>query len=93
MAGVCAVGFLKAGMVSAILAIATVTAANADILININKATQRMTVSVDGVQRYNWPVSTGKPGYATSRLVLLRRGFDGLVVSGFSQQQRVSSHI
>jgi len=64
-AGVCAVGFLRAAMVSAVLAIATVGAANADILININKATQRMTVSVDGVQRYNWPVSTGKPGYAT----------------------------
>jgi hypothetical protein len=57
--------FLRTAMVAAVLAIATVGTANADILININKATQRMTVSVNGVQKYNWPVSTGKPGYAT----------------------------
>src|SRR5262249_9385910 len=35
------------------------------ILINIDKAKQRMTVSLDGVQRYDWPVSTGKAGYST----------------------------
>ncbi|HEY6670100.1 MAG TPA: L,D-transpeptidase family protein, partial [Methyloceanibacter sp.] len=35
------------------------------ILINIDKSQQEMTVFVDGVQRYTWPVSTGKPGYAT----------------------------
>ncbi len=39
--------------------------ASADILINVNKSTQRMTVTVDGKQRYVWPVSTGKPGYDT----------------------------
>ena len=33
--------------------------ASADILINVDKSTQRMTVSVDGVPRYVWPVSTG----------------------------------
>jgi hypothetical protein len=48
----------------AVLAIAT-SAAKADILISINKLSQRMVVSVDGVKRYNWAVSTGKPGYAT----------------------------
>ena len=31
----------------------------------VNKATQRMTVSVDGETRYSWPVSTGMKGYAT----------------------------
>lgn len=35
------------------------------ILINIDKAKQRMTVFLDGVDRYEWPVSTGMPGYST----------------------------
>jgi hypothetical protein len=35
------------------------------ILINIDKAAQKMTVSVDGEQRYEWPVSTGLRGYTT----------------------------
>ena len=34
-------------------------------LINIDKSTQHMTVYVDGVQKYDWPVSTGKRGYST----------------------------
>ena len=37
----------------------------ASILVNIDKSKQRMTVLVDGVQRYHWPVSTGAPGYST----------------------------
>ena len=39
--------------------------ARADILIHVDKTTQRMTVSVDGHLRYTWPVSTGRPGYDT----------------------------
>jgi lipoprotein-anchoring transpeptidase ErfK/SrfK len=35
------------------------------ILVDIDKATQEMTVFVDGVQRYSWPVSTGMSGYST----------------------------
>ena len=35
------------------------------VLINIDKTKQKMTVSVDGVERYGWPISTGRPGYAT----------------------------
>jgi lipoprotein-anchoring transpeptidase ErfK/SrfK len=35
------------------------------LLVTIDKATQRMTVSLDGIERYVWPVSTGQPGYAT----------------------------
>ena len=35
------------------------------IVIAIDKSSQRMSVSVDGVQKYVWPVSTGRPGYAT----------------------------
>jgi len=39
--------------------------AYADLLINVDKSTQRMTVTVDGVPRYVWPVSTGGPYYDT----------------------------
>jgi lipoprotein-anchoring transpeptidase ErfK/SrfK len=35
------------------------------ILINIDKNKQQMTVFLDGVESYNWPVSTGKAGYST----------------------------
>ena len=35
------------------------------VLIAIDKAKQKMTVSVDGVQQYEWPVSTGRAGYST----------------------------
>jgi hypothetical protein len=35
------------------------------LLVTIDKATQRMTVSLDGVERYVWPVSTGLAGYST----------------------------
>ena len=36
-----------------------------DVLINVNKATQRLTVTVDGAEMYHWPVSTARPGYVT----------------------------
>jgi len=39
--------------------------ARADILINISKAQQQLTVTVNGIETYRWPVSTGKPGYDT----------------------------
>jgi lipoprotein-anchoring transpeptidase ErfK/SrfK len=35
------------------------------ILIAIDKAKQKMTVAIDGVQQYEWPVSTGRAGYST----------------------------
>jgi len=35
------------------------------VLINIDKSRQKMTVSLDGVERYVWPVSTGRAGYST----------------------------
>lgn len=40
-------------------------AAYADLLIQIDKSTQRMTVTVNGEQLYEWPVSTGAEGYDT----------------------------
>lgn len=41
------------------------TPARADVVVQIDKSAQRMSVSVDGVARYNWPVSTGRDGYGT----------------------------
>jgi hypothetical protein len=35
------------------------------ILINIDKSRQQMTILVDGIEKYSWPVSTGKYGYST----------------------------
>jgi uncharacterized protein (TIGR02246 family) len=40
-------------------------AGTAAVLINIDKTNQKMTVFLDGVETYNWPVSTGKQGYST----------------------------
>ena len=40
-------------------------AAEANILITIDKSAQQMRVAVDGADRYTWPVSTGRPGYDT----------------------------
>src|SRR6202795_1001819 len=40
-------------------------AAQAKVAITIDKDNQRMTVAVDGVDRYHWPVSTGIPSRET----------------------------
>jgi len=40
-------------------------AAQAKVAITVDKNTQTMTVAVDGVERYQWPVSTGLPSYET----------------------------
>jgi len=37
--------------------------AQAQIVAKINLSSQRMDVYVDGAPRYNWPVSTARPGY------------------------------
>ena len=41
------------------------TGARADVLVRVDKSTQTMTVSVDGVERYTWKVSTGRADYDT----------------------------
>lgn len=60
-------GFCRS--VAAVFAAATIltgaTAASADVVVNIDKASQRMTVSVNGRKKYVWPVSTGARGYVT----------------------------
>ena len=39
--------------------------ARANVMIIIDKSAQKMTVTVDGEDRYTWPVSTGRSGYDT----------------------------
>src|SRR4029077_19588410 len=36
-----------------------------DVLIAVDKTKQRMTIFVDGAKKYDWPASTGRPGYST----------------------------
>ena len=49
----------------AMLTSGAAASARAAVLITVDKSAQTMTVSVDGAERYNWPVSTGKSGYST----------------------------
>ena len=37
----------------------------ANVMITIDKSAQKMTVMVNGENRYSWPVSTGRSGYDT----------------------------
>ena len=50
---------------AAFAAVVLVTPASAKILITVDKSAQEMTVAVDGVTRWTWPVSTGRPSYDT----------------------------
>jgi lipoprotein-anchoring transpeptidase ErfK/SrfK len=57
---------LIAPLTAATVAVLTLgQAAHADLLIKVDKSAQRMTVTVDGNQLYDWPVSTGGRGYDT----------------------------
>jgi lipoprotein-anchoring transpeptidase ErfK/SrfK len=51
-------------LVLAITCIAA-TGASANVVITIDKSHQRMSVSVNGEDRYNWPISTARAGYNT----------------------------
>jgi hypothetical protein len=44
---------------------AACSAAQAKVSIIVDKDAQQMTVAVDGVERYHWPVSSGLPSYET----------------------------
>lgn len=52
-------------VVVAALALAGATAAQAGIVVTVDKSAQRLTVVVDGTTRYQWPVSTARWGYRT----------------------------
>lgn len=43
----------------------SIATASADVVVQIDKSSQRMSVSVNGQPRYTWPVSTGRSGYGT----------------------------
>jgi L,D-transpeptidase catalytic domain len=53
---------LRATFAAAVLSLSA-GSARANTLISIDKSTQQMLVSVDGVPRYRWVVSTGRAGY------------------------------
>jgi len=40
-------------------------AAKAELLVNISKSQQRLSVTIDGAEAYRWPVSTGRRGHET----------------------------
>jgi hypothetical protein len=48
-----------------LLVMAGLAPASAAVLITVDKLAQQMTVTVDGVPKYRWPVSTGKLGFDT----------------------------
>src|SRR5215216_1921401 len=57
-------------MRSFLIAVAALTlfaagTAQAKVAISIDKDNQQMTVAVDGVETYRWPVSSGLPSYET----------------------------
>jgi hypothetical protein len=49
----------------AIAAVLLASSAEAKVAITVDKDNQQMTVEVDGVARYRWPVSSGLPSYET----------------------------
>jgi len=58
---------MRLRLAAAFAAFATlaVAPARADLLIQVDKSIQQMTVSEDGQELYIWPVSTGRAGYNT----------------------------
>ena len=54
-----------AAALAAFAATLAFTPARADLLIQIDKSTQQMTVTADGERLYTWPVSTGIAGHDT----------------------------
>ena len=56
--------WLRASL-GAALASLLASAAGAHVLIDVDKSSQQMTVSVDGAPRYHFIVSTGRPGLGT----------------------------
>ena len=63
--------------------LANMAAAQAGVVIVVNKSTQRLAVSVDGTPRYEWPVSTARQGYNTPNGTY---GVERMEVSWFSRR-------
>ena len=47
------------------MSVLALSPAHAGVVVQIDKSSQRMAISVDGSPRYNWPVSTGRSGFGT----------------------------
>jgi L,D-transpeptidase catalytic domain len=56
---------LALAFAAALAAVTLAVPARANIMIIIDKSAQKMTVTVNGEERYVWPVSTGRDGYDT----------------------------
>jgi hypothetical protein len=56
---------LLTAFVAAALLIGGLVRAEAGIVITVDKSAQQLSVAVDGVTRYTWPVSTARTGYRT----------------------------
>jgi len=55
-------GRVAVGLLAAMSMLAVSSAARAEIVVKVDKSTQRMSVIVDGEHRYTWAVSTGVYG-------------------------------
>jgi hypothetical protein len=56
---------MRSLLIAATLMLFAAGAAQAKVAITVDKDAQMMTVAVDGVERYHWPVSTGNPSHET----------------------------
>jgi lipoprotein-anchoring transpeptidase ErfK/SrfK len=56
---------LYAVLAALVFTVALTRSASAAIVVDIDRSVQRMAVTVDGVPRYNWRVSTARRGYIT----------------------------
>jgi L,D-transpeptidase catalytic domain len=52
-------------IIAAVFLLCALARAEAGIVVTVDKSAQRLSVSVDGFQRYEWPVSTARWGYRT----------------------------
>jgi hypothetical protein len=52
-------------IIAAVFLLCAFARAEAGIVVTVDKSAQRLSVSVDGFQRYEWPVSTARWGYRT----------------------------
>ena len=58
-------GWRPAVAVAILSSLLSIPSALADVVVHSDKSAQRMAVSVNGLPRYAWPVSTGRSGYGT----------------------------
>ena len=58
---------LALSFIATLIALVFAQPARANVMIVIDKSAQKMTVTVNGEERYVWPVSTGHSGYDTPR--------------------------